>query len=202
MKISVLVSVIVFLSVSCSQIKNKDSENPGIQFKKKIVELGIHYQKVYSYQYKFGVPDEKSAFLIELVEFDRQGNVIKRETHNQSEYLKELDNIECFSYDPNGNLIEIKETDTLGNIKSIIKNKYENNQNTERFICKPNGQLDSKVFYKHDNNGNNEELISYNGNGDLQFKTKYKYNSRNEETEKKCYDKNGDITNSSKLIDL
>ncbi len=201
MKKSILTFVITILLFSCGQKSNKPLNSTENQYKKKIFELGIQYQKVYEYEYKFGEPDEKSAFLTELIEFDRKGNAIRSETHNKSKYLKEYDEIEFFSYDTAENHAETVVKDTLGNTKSIIKYKFEDALK-ERLSYSADGKLESKVIYKFDNNGNTTELISYNSNGEIEYKKVYKYNSKNEEIEEKEYDKKSDLESSSKLIEM
>ena len=48
---------------------------------------------------------------------------------------------------------------------------------------KKNGDLDFKIKYKYDKDGNITELSSYKKNGDLGFKFKYKYDKDGNQTE-------------------
>lgn len=193
---------LILILFSCNQVNKNNAKEIEKDLKRKFTELGIQYSKIIEYEYKFGKLDEKSAFLVELSEFDRKGNVIRTETYNRSEYLKEYDQIEFFTYDTSGNIINTIVKDTVGNIKSIIKNKYENALNTERLFYDTDEKLKSKVLYKFDNNENATELISYNETGAIEYKTIYKFNSNNEEIEENRYDKNGDKESSSKIIEI
>lgn len=193
---------LILILFSCNQVNKNNAKEIDKDLKRKFAELGIQYSKITEYEYKFGKLDEKSAFLVELSEFDRKGNIIRTETYNRSEYLKEYDQIEFYTYDTSENLINTIVKDTVGNIKSSIKNKYENALNTERFFYDTDEKLKSKVLYKFDNNGNATELISYNETGAIEYKTIYKFNSNNEEIEENRYDKNGDKESSSKIIEI
>jgi len=205
MKLKIFAIVLVIL-ISCKE-KTKTNSPNNDWYKKKIVELNIHFSKTYEYEFRFGKPDEKTKFLVENAEYDKKGNLIKNETHDRSEYLKEFDEITTFSYDNQDNLIEELKKNIKGEVTSLIKYKNENGVNNERVFYNSynsKGELIDKTIYKYDKKGNCIEYIAYDQDGKIKSKNMTKYNNKNEEIESKSYKENGDIEqfNKFKWIEL
>jgi len=200
MKLKLFAIFLIFF-FSCNNEERNTSYNEE-WYKKKIIELDIHLVRIYEYEFRFGKPDEKTRFLVELSEYDKNGNIIRTENYHRTEILRDYDIITTLSYDKNGFLIEKLETNTKGELKSLIKYKNENGLNTERVFYNPEGEITGKTFYKYDNSNNCIELVSYDEKGEIDYKKIMKYNKNNEEIESKTFNKEGDIKSSTKLIQL
>lgn len=168
--------VILFIFCACKENQYQKEKDLNDVYRQKLSELKIQFEKVYEYEYKFGEVDNESGFLKEITEFDSLGNIISFKTFHKSEYLKDFNKVKNYEYNDQNNLIKIVDKDTLGEIKGIIQNIFEDGLNTERLIYSSSGKLEGKVIYKHNSNNNLVELISYEPNGSLEYKTIYNYN--------------------------
>lgn len=168
--------VILFIFCACQENHSQKEKDLNNIYREKLSELRIQFEKVYEYEYKFGEVDNESGFLKEITEFDSLGNIISFKTFHKSEYLKDFNKVKNYEYDDENNLIKIIDKDTLGEIKGIIQNNFEDGLNTERLIYSSSGKLEGKVIYKYNSQNNLVELISYEPNGTLEYKTIYNYN--------------------------
>lgn len=188
-------SLILLLFPSCIKANQSDTKEKD---KATIDDVlaNIQYIKTYEYEYEFGKVDSTSAFLINLMEFDKNGNLIKEEEFHRDAYLQKYDNTNIYTRDSKGNVLEIVEKDANGKTKQITRNKYVNNENTERIFYNKDGDITSKAVYQYDKNGNCVELISYDENGKVEYKSEYVYDSENRVKENNEYDNEGKVTSS------
>ena len=191
-------SLLFLIFASCKQTKQSDINEDA---KAKFIALNVQYAKTYEYEFRFGEVDTTSGFLIELVEFNKNGNPIRREKYHRSKYLKEYDEINIYSYDSENKLSETIRQNDSGVIKSIVREKYDNNQNTERVFYNNDGVLTGKASYKYDKDGNCIELISYDESGKIKYKTSSKYGANNKLIEQKQFDNKGKIESSFKVLE-
>lgn len=190
---------LLFLTfASCKQTNQSDFNEEA---KAKFIALNIQYAKTYEYEYRFGEVDTVSKFLVKLVEFNKVGVPIRKEEYHRSEYSKEYDKLSIYSYDLENKLIETIIQNSNGLIKNIIREKYDNNQNTERVFYNNDGVLTDKVSYKHDKHGNCIELISYDEEGKISYKTISKYSANNKLIEQKQFDNKGKQESIFKVIE-
>jgi hypothetical protein len=200
MRIKLFIILLVF-AVSC---KNETRTSVGVSenFKKKIIESNIHFLNTYEYEFRFGEIDESTKFLVESLEYDENGNLIRQESYHRSKFLKDFDVVNTFSYDKEGNLTEKIEKDTKGLLKTTTRFENEKGLNTERIFYNSKGELEGKVIYTYDTFDNWIELVSYDKDGVVEYKNNYKYNKKNEEIERRTFDKDGKIQSSEKLVEL
>lgn len=189
LRISIL-TVLIFLS--CRNNNEVISTNDNAP-KNKIAQLGIQYEMVYEYKYRFGDPDEQSETLKSIIEYNKRGLVVM----DSNSYGKIL-----YLYKDDKE-IERKILDTLGRIESIIKNyKYENGLNIEKMIFAADGTFKEKLIYEYDKNKNNTNIITYDNNNKIVEKYKMTYDSLNNLILQEYYDQNGKISSLRKFVKL
>ena len=60
MKLKLFTILLIFV-ISCKN-ETRTSSNNVENYKKKIIELNIHFVKTYEYEFRFGKPDENTKF--------------------------------------------------------------------------------------------------------------------------------------------
>jgi antitoxin component YwqK of YwqJK toxin-antitoxin module len=196
-----LFTILLILFISCKN-ETRTNSNYNDFYKKKIIELNIHFENVYEYEFRFGQPDEKTKFLVEHSEYDKNGNLIKKGIYYSNKNLAEYEFVHTFSYDDKGNHIETIEKNLKGEVKSIDKYKIEKGLITESVEYNPNGEITNKTIFKYDNYGNWIEVVFYDESGKIKSKRTRKFNDRNEEIEQISYNKDGEIESIRRLVEL
>ena len=202
-KKSIILSVILFsfLFFACSKSATMKNDKEK-ELEEKRANLGIKFQKVYGYKYKDNLIDENSEFLLELLEYNKKGQLIRAEYYdtypNGEKHIMKL----LYEVDEYGNPISMEFFYDSDEVNEIFKYEYENGVLSEITVNSSEGDLTQKMRYTYDNNGNIIKQISFNSDGDAVYRVIRDYDKSSEEIEYKRYGENNVLTEHYRLINI
>ena len=93
------------------------------------------------------------------------------ENAGPSSYLEQL-----LKFDDNGNLMELNNYDSNGQLNYRVKSQYDNNENiTEQSWYYADGELTKDIKFQYDKHRNATEISYYKSDGELDIKYNYQY---------------------------
>ena len=187
-KIKILVCVSCFFFLSGFAQSKKEIKELNI---KSVIEITTLYEKEKKISYKsHSATYNKKGKLIEMIEYNRDGNVLRKEISkydSQENKIEEITigmadtnsktNIKIVSkYDSNGNKIQDLEYDLSGSLLRKQQFSYDrfNNKKTET-VFDANGKITKKTTYNYNEDGLRIERKEFNEKNVLVTEKKITY---------------------------
>ncbi len=219
MKKNFFIVIISFLLIVNYNSFSQDNESFFRNlFEKEYVKINkINKIKIYSFQYKFGKPNEKNKIISYEYEYDKNANIttfigyyqnsidsVKKEFEEIIEYdKKDRPIINTNFFKSITKTIKYEYTDSLNLVKERYFNKNNTLQNTiiKQFDGNNNlmytenknksGQFISRVYYKNDEYGNVIDEVRYGT--EEQYYYSFNYDEKHRPVKKIRFSKRGDL---------
>lgn len=183
MKHIITLLTIVLASATISSCTKKYDEY-GLNCKVKSV-----LEQSYSMTMKFGEPAKEYRVQNELMEFNKNGQMVSKNIYYDSSDELELREKEIYKYNDKGLLIEKDEYWENGNLWGKEVYEYDDyNHVTDEYDYDSDGNIRTHYHYEYDKNDNNILMAHYDKDGSETWRVEMTYDNNHHETERVCYE--------------